>query len=234
MAAALDRVGAEQILSLYLHIPFCRAICWYCGCNRAANQTARLDAYLARLHDEIDLVAAGWQGAGGSDGSPLGAGAPMRFRPRLCRAGRPSAHSLCQRGRTLSLEIDPRGFDADWAGVIADTGVARVSLGVQTFDPILQAVNGSGPARRGHHPRRHAAAPPGRIDQFRPDVRLPGQDDAALAATLDETIALARNGWRCSAMRMCRTSFRASAASMRRLSPARRRVSARRRWRMSG
>ena len=58
MAEALDAIAADAAVSLYLHIPYCREICWYCGCNTgAANRSARLDAYLARLHAEIDLVA---------------------------------------------------------------------------------------------------------------------------------------------------------------------------------
>lgn len=58
LGAALDRVEPDTELSLYLHIPFCREICWYCGCNTgAANRAARLDAYLSRLSDEIELIA---------------------------------------------------------------------------------------------------------------------------------------------------------------------------------
>lgn len=194
MAAALDRVGAEQILSLYLHIPFCRAICWYCGCNTgAANQTARLDAYLARLHDEIDLVAARLAGRGRIGRIAFGGGSPNAIPPAAFAAL--VAHmrtAFASEGAPLSLEIDPRGFDADWAGVIADTGVARVSLGVQTFNPILQAVIGR--VQPGEAIIRAVtllrAAGVGSIN-FDLMYGLPGQDDAALAATLDETIALA-------------------------------------------
>ena len=194
MAAALDRVGAQQILSLYLHIPFCREICWYCGCNTgAANRTARLDAYLARLHGEIDLVAARLAGRGRIGRIAFGGGSPNAIPPAAFAAL--VAHlrmAFASEGAPLSLEIDPRGFDADWAGVIADTGVARVSLGVQTFDPILQAVIGR--VQPGEAIIRAVtllrAAGVGSIN-FDLMYGLPGQDDEALAATLDETIALA-------------------------------------------
>ncbi len=78
-----DRSGrADTPVSLYLHIPYCREICWYCGCNTgAANRTARLDAYLARLHAEIDLFARHWRGGDESAGSPLAAAVPMPSRP---------------------------------------------------------------------------------------------------------------------------------------------------------
>jgi oxygen-independent coproporphyrinogen-3 oxidase len=58
MASALSGVPADAPISLYLNIPYCHAICWYGGCNTgAANRTARLGAYLTRLHQEIALVA---------------------------------------------------------------------------------------------------------------------------------------------------------------------------------
>ena len=53
--AALD---PEATLSVYVHIPFCRQLCWYCGCNTAAaNRSGRLSSYLESLHREIQLVA---------------------------------------------------------------------------------------------------------------------------------------------------------------------------------
>jgi oxygen-independent coproporphyrinogen-3 oxidase len=194
MAAALDTVGADEIVSLYLHIPYCRKICWYCGCNTgAANRTTRLDAYLARLHREIDLVAERLEGRGRIARIAFGGGSPNAIPPAAFAA-------LVARLRTvfasdnamLSLEIDPRGFDADWAGVIADTGVARVSLGVQTFDPSLQAAIGRiQPAEdivRAVTLLRAAGVGSINFDLM---YGLPGHDDATLDATLDETIALA-------------------------------------------
>ena len=57
MEQALAAVGADKPLSLYVHIPYCHEICWYCGCNTgAANKSSRLNAYLDALHAEIELV----------------------------------------------------------------------------------------------------------------------------------------------------------------------------------
>lgn len=194
MAAALDTVGADEILSLYLHIPYCRSICWYCGCNTgAANRTARLDAYLTRLHREIDLVAAGLSGRGRIGRIAFGGGSPNAIPPAAFAAL--VAHlraAFASDGAILSLEIDPRGFDADWASVIADTGVARVSLGVQTFDPALQAAIGRVQPGEGiiHAVTLLRAAGVGSIN-FDLMYGLPGQDEATLAATFEEAIALA-------------------------------------------
>ena len=194
MAAALGTVGTDEILSLYLHIPYCRAICWYCGCNTgAANRTARLDAYLTRLHREIDLVAARLEGRGRIGRIALGGGSPNAIPPAAFAAL--VAHlraAFASDSAILSLEIDPRGFDVDWASVIADTGVARVSLGVQTFDPALQAAIGR--VQPGEDIIRAVtllrAVGVGSIN-FDLRYGLPGQDEATLAATLDEAIALA-------------------------------------------
>src|SRR3546814_3093628 len=58
MAAALAELPRGTPVSLYVHIPYCREICWYCGCNTgAANRPGRLSAYLAALEADIDLVA---------------------------------------------------------------------------------------------------------------------------------------------------------------------------------
>ncbi|MDR6113053.1 oxygen-independent coproporphyrinogen-3 oxidase [Sphingomonas sp. SORGH_AS789] len=194
MAAALDMVGADEIVSLYLHIPYCRAICWYCGCNTgAANRTARLDTYLARLHAEIDLVAARLKGRGRIARIAFGGGSPNAIPPVAFAAL--VAHlrtAFASQEATLSLEIDPRGFDADWASVIAETGVARASLGVQTFDPALQAAIGR-VQPRDQIVRAVALLRAAGVGSINFDLMygLPGQDDATLAATLEEAIALA-------------------------------------------
>jgi oxygen-independent coproporphyrinogen-3 oxidase len=194
MRAALDAVEADTVVSLYLHIPYCHAICWYCGCNTgAANRSARLDAYLARLHDEIDMVAAQLNGRGRIGRIAFGGGSPNAIPPGAFAAL--VAHlrrAFASEDAAISVEIDPRGFDAEWAAVIAQTGVARVSLGVQTFDPKLQAAIGR---VQPHEDIVRAvtllrSAGVGSIN-FDLMYGLPGQDDAALLATLEETIALA-------------------------------------------
>ena len=194
MGAALDEIGADAPISLYLHIPYCRTICWYCGCNTgAANRTARLDTYLARLHDEIDLVAARLGGRGRVGRIAFGGGSPnaipaAAFAALVAHLRRvfACAHAI------LSIEVDPRGFDAEWAAVLEDCGVSRVSLGVQTFDPALQAAIGRVQplADIVHTVELLRAAKVASIN-FDLMYGLPGQDDAALAATLEGTLALA-------------------------------------------
>ena len=193
MSAALDAVDADADVSLYLHIPYCRAICWYCGCNTgAANRTTRLAAYLTRLHAEIDRVAARLDGRGRIGRIAFGGGSPNAISPDAFAAlvAHLRTAFACQ-DAPLSLEVDPRGFAPDWANVIAQTGVARVSLGVQTFDHALQAAIGRVQPRedilRAVTLLRRAGVGSINFDLM---YGLPGQTDAALQATLEESIAL--------------------------------------------
>ena len=194
MASALEAVGADTPVSLYLHIPYCHAICWYCGCNTgAANRSARLEAYITRLHAEIDLVAAGLGTRGRLGRIAFGGGSPNAVAPaafaglvdHLRRA------FACDEA-VLSVELDPRGFGQDWADVLRATGVTRASLGVQTFDPALQAAIGR------VQPQADIVRAMGLLRQagiesinFDLMYGLPGQTVATLAATLDASLALA-------------------------------------------
>lgn len=193
MEAALDGVGPEEPISIYLHIPFCREICWYCGCNTgAANRTARLAAYLERLQDEIALLA-GRLGSKGRVGRiAFGGGSPNAVPPAAF-AGLVErvVTSLRCDNPVLSVEVDPRGFDADWAAVLGATGVSRVSVGVQTFDPAIQAAIGrvqpEESIRRTVALLREAGVASVNFDLM---YGLPGQSSASLEATLGTALTM--------------------------------------------
>ncbi|TSB01805.1 oxygen-independent coproporphyrinogen III oxidase [Sphingorhabdus contaminans] len=143
-ATALRNIAPGTPLSLYLHIPFCEKICWYCGCNTgAASKAQRLAAYLDALEAELALVAKYIGGRGFVQRIAFGGGSPnalstvefVRLLDRIITvfaAGRPE----------ISVEIDPRGFTSEWALVMAASNVSRVSMGVQTFTPHVQAAIG--------------------------------------------------------------------------------------------
>lgn len=143
MHAALAGIAEDETVSLYVHIPFCRQICWYCGCNTgAANRSARLDAYLERLEREIALVAdcAGHAKIGRI---AFGGGSPNAITPaQFARLVERITSSFRCETPVLSVEIDPRGFTAAWAAILAAYHFSRVSLGVQTLDPAIQAAIG--------------------------------------------------------------------------------------------
>lgn len=193
MAEALAAVGAASPISLYLHIPYCREICWYCGCNTgAANRSERLNAYLDALHAEIDLVAARLDGRGRVGRVAFGGGSPNAISPT--QFGALALHvrdAFGGKDPVVSVEVDPRGFDAEWADALRANGVSRASLGVQTFDPRLQAAIGRvQPAElieRGVRLLRAAGVTSLNFDLM---YGLPGQTDAELSDSIRQAVAL--------------------------------------------
>ncbi|MEO9129612.1 MAG: oxygen-independent coproporphyrinogen III oxidase [Sphingomonas sp.] len=193
MTSALAEIGVDEPVSLYLHVPYCREICWYCGCNTgAANRVGRVSAYLQRLGEEVDLVAAKLGGRGRVRRIAWGGGSPNAIAPeafdaimaRIVRAFR------CD-DPVVSVELDPRGFDRDWAAALGRNNVSRVSLGVQTFARHVQ--EGIGRVQpRDDIARAVAQLRDARVASINFDLMygLPGQSAADLAETLDEAIAM--------------------------------------------
>ncbi len=144
LAAAIDAIAPDADVSLYVHIPYCREICWYCGCNTgAANRVGRLRNYLDHLHREIALVARRLGDRGRVGRIAFGGGSPNAIAPaEFDRLANALLIAFRCEAPVLSVEIDPRGFDADWAAALRRNGVSRASLGVQTLAPHVQAAIG--------------------------------------------------------------------------------------------
>lgn len=131
--------------SLYLHIPFCRSMCWYCGCHTTvALRDPPIGAYLAVLRQEIETVAAHLRTPLDVRHVHFGGGTPTILAPAdfvalvaLLRE-RYSLH----RDAEIAVEIDPRHLAPAMIGALREAGVNRASLGVQSFDPEVQrAIN---------------------------------------------------------------------------------------------
>lgn len=140
----LGALTAGDTLSAYIHVPYCRSLCWYCGCNTyAARQSERIRAYVDLLLQEIDLIAAA-SGARRMVEIQWGGGTPNilnaeqfgrvieRLRQRFDVSG--VAHH--------AMEIDPRYIDKAKAAAYAAGGVNRASLGVQDLNDHVQAAIG--------------------------------------------------------------------------------------------
>ncbi len=144
-ATWLSALPAGSRLSLYLHVPYCRQLCWYCGCHTYITQRAeRVAAYLDLLEREIDLVADLLPAPmpvihlhfGGGTPSVVGAEGMIRILAHLRHRFTflPEAE--------LAIELDPRMVDGELVAALAEGGINRASLGVQTTDPEVQkAVN---------------------------------------------------------------------------------------------
>lgn len=138
----LEAAGASgEPVSLYLHVPFCRTICNYCGCTtKAALRDDPVRAYAAVVHDEIRLLA---ERLGPVEVSHIhwGGGTPNILPPDCFEA---LVEDLGDRfrfrpGMEHAIELDPRHVTADGARHLAALGVNRASLGVQTLDAAVQA-----------------------------------------------------------------------------------------------
>lgn len=137
----LDRLAGAGPLSLYLHLPFCRERCTFCGCNVVVTKTqARADDYLDAVETEVGLVADRWGSRKPLSQLHWGGGTPTFLDvPQLERAWR-----VLERRFTLtadaevSIEIDPVVTTEEQIRILRRLGFNRISLGVQDFDPKVQ------------------------------------------------------------------------------------------------
>ena len=137
-----DGVGAKAFpLSLYVHIPFCESLCYYCACNKIITKHhERGTEYLRYLEREVDLnIAHLGQGQVVSQ-LHLGGGSPTF----LSDAELVQLMAMLRRnfqfapGGEYSVEIDPRTVTRERLAVLAEQGFNRLSFGVQDFEPAVQ------------------------------------------------------------------------------------------------
>lgn len=141
----LRSIPRDTDLSLYIHIPFCDRLCWFCGCH--TKQVLRYDpiaAYVPVVMREIETVARLLDGQGRVTALHLGGGSPSMLRgtdlsdlSNLIR----SRFTIADRFE-FSVEIDPNDMVPERYDDLAAAGVTRASIGVQDFDPtVQQAIN---------------------------------------------------------------------------------------------
>ncbi|HEY0953694.1 MAG TPA: oxygen-independent coproporphyrinogen III oxidase [Roseateles sp.] len=138
---ALAQRGAAQPLSVYVHIPFCEQLCYYCACNKIITKHhERAAPYLAALDAEMDLVVAALGGHAPVSQLHLGGGSPTFLSDAELGALMASLrrHFRLLPGAELSIEVDPRTVDAGRLAHLKALGFNRLSFGVQDFDPAVQ------------------------------------------------------------------------------------------------
>ena len=192
---ALTSRAAGAPLSLYVHVPFCNTICYYCACNKVVTKNhgraARYVRYLAR---EIEMV-----GSLVDDTPPViqlhwGGGTPT-FLSRLEMAalmGALHAQFAFAYDAEISIEVDPRKVDVDTIGFLDEIGFNRISVGIQDFDPAVQAAVNRIQSEAETRTVIDAARESG-FTSINADLiyGLPRQTVAGFAATLDKVIAAA-------------------------------------------
>lgn len=145
--ALRDSQKARRPLSLYVHIPFCANICYYCACNKVITKDrGRSAPYLARLIREAEMVGRHLGREQRVEQLHFGGGTPTFLSPgqlrELMSQLRLHLNLLDDDSGDYGIEIDPR--EADWStmGLLRELGFNRVSLGVQDFDlEVQRAVN---------------------------------------------------------------------------------------------
>ena len=190
----LAAVPPDADLSLYLHVPFCRSMCWYCACHTTVTARAGpVSRYIAALKREIELVSEALPGRMAVRHLHFGGGSPTLMAPAelLDLLTTLRGTFLIADAAELAIEIDPRTLEAPMIAALARGGINRASIGVQSFDPVVQrAINRSQSfdmtAGAVEALRRHGIA---RIN-FDLIYGLPGQTIVACLDTVDRAVSL--------------------------------------------
>jgi oxygen-independent coproporphyrinogen-3 oxidase len=191
----LQALPAGHDLSLYIHVPFCDTMCWFCGCyTKVVRRYEPISRYLDLLASELALVTAALAGGGVVRHLHWGGGSPTMLAPddfsrmvALLRAGFDFAADA-----EIAVEIDPRDATAQSMAALAEAGVNRVSIGVQDFASDVQA------AINRHQPFAVVEQVCGwlrdaGINRINFDLMygLPHQTEAKVVAMVDQAVSLA-------------------------------------------
>ncbi|WP_269532947.1 oxygen-independent coproporphyrinogen III oxidase [Chitinimonas sp. BJYL2] len=134
-------VGGAAPLSVYVHIPFCESVCYYCACNKVITKHhERAAEYLQALRHEMDLTSAHLGGNEPVSQLHLGGGSPTFLSDEELTSLMADlrAHFRLLPSAEVSIEVDPRTVDAGRLRHLRDLGFNRLSFGVQDFDPDVQ------------------------------------------------------------------------------------------------
>jgi oxygen-independent coproporphyrinogen-3 oxidase len=193
--AGLRMRRSRRPLSLYIHIPFCDTICYYCGCNKIVTKDhSKAATYLGYLKQEIDMQGRLFDGMGQIEQLHFGGGTPTYLSDRqmgdLMEHLRANFDFASDQLGEYSIEIDPRTVSVERVHSLRAQGFNRISLGVQDFDAEVQkAVNRIQPeaeTRAVMDAARDAGFRSISIDLI---YGLPKQSMASMERTLDKVIA---------------------------------------------
>jgi oxygen-independent coproporphyrinogen-3 oxidase len=141
----IGRIPAGSAISLYVHVPFCRRLCWFCACRTQGTQSdAPVAAYVETLKAELRLLAAHLPAGVQLQRLHWGGGTPTLMRPAEITALADAIRAVAPfaPGAEFSVEIDPNEIDDPRLDALAAAGMNRASIGVQDFDPEIQATIG--------------------------------------------------------------------------------------------
>ncbi|EEX09483.1 oxygen-independent coproporphyrinogen III oxidase [Ruegeria lacuscaerulensis ITI-1157] len=141
----ISAIRPGSSISLYVHVPFCRRLCWFCACRTQGTQTDNpVIAYVDVLKAELDLLAARLPAGVTLSRLHWGGGTPTLLNPDLMRELAAHILGIVPLGPNaeFSVEIDPNEVDAARLDALAEAGMNRASIGVQDFDDEIQKTIG--------------------------------------------------------------------------------------------
>ena len=193
----LARLDPGEPISLYLHVPFCKQMCWYCGCNmKLASRYSPVATYVQHLLLEIDMVADALPARMPVSHLHFGGGTPTVLEPDDLAAvmARLSSRFELTPDAEIAIESDPRTLADAMIERIGALGFNRASFGVQEFDPKVQAaINRIQPpemVERAVSGLRAAGVSNINFDLI---YGLPHQTAAALCRTVERCVAMKPN-----------------------------------------
>ena len=191
----LGQVPADTSISLYVHVPFCDRLCWFCACaTKQTRKYAPVKRYLDTLHLEIKTVAEELGHRGNVTALHLGGGSPTMLHPEdMIELSNRLKENFCfLPGAEISVEIDPNDMNSERYRALAEIGMTRASLGVQDFDENVQkAINRQqsfDQTRMVVEAVRSSGATSVNIDLL---YGLPHQSIKSIEKTLDQVLILA-------------------------------------------
>jgi oxygen-independent coproporphyrinogen III oxidase len=143
----LERPPSISALSLYVHIPYCRNICYYCACNKIVTRDADVaERYIIALEREMELLGRYFDRRRRVTQLHWGGGTPTFLgnaeMTRLMHSLAVNFSLIDSPDREYSIEIDPRSVDSDTIALLKGLGFNRLSMGIQDFDADVQkAIN---------------------------------------------------------------------------------------------
>lgn len=135
----------DEPVSIYVHIPFCRRLCWFCACRTQGTKTLRpVEGYLDDLLTEIASVSAALSGPLPMARLHLGGGTPTLLDPGMMARLLECIHTHFSPTPDFefSVEIDPTEAAEDVLNKLSDWQMRRASIGVQDFNPKVQEAIG--------------------------------------------------------------------------------------------
>lgn len=141
----ISAIQPGSAISLYIHVPFCRRLCWFCACRTQGTQSdSPVIAYLETLKAELRMLAERLPAGVTLSRLHWGGGTPTLLQPAMMEDLAKSILDVVPLGKNaeFSVEIDPNEIDADRLDALANAGMNRASIGVQDFDDEIQKTIG--------------------------------------------------------------------------------------------